>query len=372
MGFWQTGYAEFHEPSGLEEFQYSPPQPVAYSCEYCSQRFWDLEELRRHRFERHPLRQPALLIRGRAVSHLPLKVMTILKPSDVLVEDATQCTVNGKPTKLSELGVHLAKMRMEFVDLELANKDVTTQCKIDFKIAEESHLRGVEESLMRMARSRVLSVDSISRFVQDCRDYGTAMSYCDGICHYLYGVMAKERSPDSGLHPDQYAERYLRSSDELIDISRPLARSIRALIAFHFNHFDDAKSLALKGRLRQAATTFSNLLNAAGSSSTNEAESFGQNAVENLLMDQDTMEIVADAIQDLNKLQERADELYAILSRTGGGFDSLKRKIVTCEAHVARNDDASRVVARKIARELTNQPDINAWAEGILNRLKTS
>ena len=55
MGFWHTGYAEFHEPSGLEGYIYSPPPPVRYVCEHCTASFAELEELRRHAGRYHHL-----------------------------------------------------------------------------------------------------------------------------------------------------------------------------------------------------------------------------------------------------------------------------------------------------------------------------
>ena len=76
MGFWHTGYAEFHEPTGLDGFAYQAPPSVRYVCEHCEQYYFELDDLRRHRFEQHPLRQPALLLRGRAVGTLPLMIST--------------------------------------------------------------------------------------------------------------------------------------------------------------------------------------------------------------------------------------------------------------------------------------------------------
>lgn len=97
MGFWHTGYAEFHEPTGLGEYVYTPPPPVRYSCEHCTQSFANLEALRKHRFEQHPVRQPTLLLRGKPVGALTQVLMTPLGPADVLVEDATVCLLNGQP-----------------------------------------------------------------------------------------------------------------------------------------------------------------------------------------------------------------------------------------------------------------------------------
>ena len=259
MGFWHTGYAEFHEPSGLEEYVYSPPPPVRYVCEHCSESFAELEGLRRHRFEQHPVRQPALWLRGRAAGALPQLLMTPLQPADVVIEDAVRCLLNGSPVPLASLGERLAGMNKEFIELQLENAGATTRCVLDFRIADETHLAGVEAAFLRVARDHVLSIDALSRFIHDCREFPSAMPYCDGICHYLYGVMAKERAPDSGLQQAQYVERYLRASDELSGFDRPLARSIRALVAFHFNHFDDAELLAPEGALRHAAGAFADL-----------------------------------------------------------------------------------------------------------------
>jgi hypothetical protein len=48
MGFWHTGYAEFHEATGLEGGQLVLPRLV-FACEQCSRQFDELEDLRRRR-----------------------------------------------------------------------------------------------------------------------------------------------------------------------------------------------------------------------------------------------------------------------------------------------------------------------------------
>jgi hypothetical protein len=372
MGFWHTGYAEFHEPTGLGEFVYTPPPPVRYACEHCSQSFLDLEALRRHRFEQHPVRQPTLWLRGRAAGAMPQMLMTPLQPADVVVEDATRCLLNGSPVPLATLGVRLAAMNREFVELQLENAGATTRCVLDFRIAEEAHMAGVESAFLRVARDHVLSVDALSRFIQDCREFPSAMPYCDGICHYLYGVMAKERSPDSGLKQGQYVERYLRASDELSGFDRPLARSVRALVAFHFNQFDDAELLAPEGALRHAAGAFAGLLQGLPWHFDAAFSPAPGSAVEDLLTDQDTLQILADASHGLVDLKDRADDLLLHLRRAAaGGFDQMKRTLLASEALAAREDAASHKAARKLARELASQHDTSAWAEAMLERLST-
>lgn len=370
MGFWHTGYAEFHESSGLEGYVYSPPPPVRYVCEHCSAHFAELQELRRHRFESHPLRQPVLLLRGRAVGALPMTVLSALRPDDVVVDDATRCVVNGSPVAPEALGACLAPMSREFVQVELANGGAVTHCVLDFRIADEAHLAGVEAAFLSMARDRALSIDAVSRFIQDCRGFASAMPYCDGICHYLYGVMAKEKSPDSGLRQGQYIDRFVRASDELAGFDRRLARSVRALVAFHFNHFDEAELLAPEGGLRHASGAFAGLLQGLPWHYEAAFSPAPGNAVEDLLTDQDTLQVLSDASHGLVELKDRAEALQEHLRRASAGYDRLKRVLLASEALAAREDETSAAAARRLAREMAAQHDTRAWAEAMLERLQ--
>lgn len=370
MGFWHTGYAEFHEPTGLDEYVCRPPPPVRYSCENCAVSLESLEALRRHRFERHPLRQPALWLRGRAIGTLPVVLMTPLQAEDVVLEDADRCLLNGNHVERGDLAVRLASIENQFVELQFDNAGARTRCLLDFRVAGESHLAGVEAAFLRLARDRELSIVALSRFIEDCRDFPSAMPYCDGICHYLYGVMAKERSPDSGLKRDQYVERYLLATDELAGFERPLARGVRALIAFHFNHFEEAELLAPDGALRRASNAFGGLLNGMPWHVDATLSPGHSRAVEHLLTDQATLQILADAGQGLVDLELRADELLEQQRRTAsGGYDQLKRTLLASEALAARDDEASHAEVRRLARSLASKHETTAWAEKILERL---
>lgn len=372
MGFWHTGYAEFHEPTGLGEYVYTPPPPVRYVCEHCSQSFAELEALRKHRFEQHPVRQPALLLRGRPVGSVPLQLMMPLHPTDVLVEDTTACLLNGQPVELARLREQLAAMRREYAEVELRNRGASTRCLLDFRVADEAHLAGVETAFLRLARDRVLNIQAVSRFNDECRAFASAMPYCDGISHYLYGVMAKERSPESGLKHEEYVQRFLRASDELSGFDRPLVRSVRALVAFHFNQFDDAQYMAPEGAVRQAAGAFVGLLQELPWHFDEAFSPAPGNAVEDLLTDQDTLQILADASHGVVGLKAHADELLFHLRRAPvGGYDHMKRVLLACEALAARDDPGSRAEARKLARALAGKPDTTAWAKAMLERLST-
>ena len=371
MGFWHTGYGDFHQPTGLDDDVYIPPPPLRYFCEHCSASFSGLDELRRHRFEKHPLRQPALLVRGRSVGSVPLAIVTPLKATDVAVEDATLCVINGRQVTPSGLSVCLASMTHEFVELELHNEGTKICCRLDFRIADEEHLAGVEAAFLRMARDRTLNLDATARFIQDCSGFTSATPYVNGICRYLTGVMAKERSQDSGLPMDKYIECYLQASDELAGYDRPIAQSVRALVAFHFNHFEDAESLAAEGALRHASGAFAGLLQGLPWHFEAAFSPLPGNAVEHLLTEQDTQQILASASHGLIELKSHTTELWLALKRTPAGHDRLKQLLLTSEAFSALDDAASQKTAISLVRELAAHTETRAWAETMLKRLKT-
>lgn len=369
MGFWHTGYAEFREPSGLDGVDYGPPTPIRYECEHCGSSFMDLQALRRHRFEEHPLRQPLLLLRGKPVGTVRVKVLSPLAANDVALEDTIRCVLSGRSILPETLAQILAAMSHEFVELTLENDGATTRCEIDFAIAREQDLRSVEGAFVHMALDRVLSIEAVGRFIRDCRVLPTGMSYCDAICDYLYGVMAKDRLPDSGLEHSQYIDRFVRAADALAGIDRPLATTIRALIAFHFNRFEEAEFLAPEGHLREVAGAFAGLLDGLPWHYDAAFSPTRVDAVTDLLTDQDTAQVLSDAREGLVELKGRTEELRNQVDRPAAVYDRMKRVLLAAEALAAREDPESRKAARRLGRQLASQTQTRMWAEALLERL---
>lgn len=372
MGFWHTGYSEFHEPTGLEGFVYKAPAPERFYCQHCTRSFEDLEQLRKHRFESHPLRQPALFLRGRPVGtgHTP-RLFVALSNTDVHIEEATRCTLNGQVIVVEKLGYELSLMRREYAEIELSNLGVTAKFALDFCVAAEDHILGVEAAFIRLANERKLSIESISRFNDECRNFKTAMPYCNGLAHYLYGVMAKERSSESGLRHEDYIRRFNQASEELSGFELTLASTVRALVAFHFNQFEEAEQLSPEGTLRHVAGSFANLLLGLP---WHYEEAFSTRSacdVENLLTDQDTLKILNLASKGLLELKENAEHLLLELRKSKfGGYDSLKRTLLTCEALAEREEPNLLAEARRLAGVLLGKAETAAWAETMLSRLR--
>jgi hypothetical protein len=369
MGFWHPGLHGVYNPRSLAIPKFEP-SPVLYGCELCHRNFNNLEKLRRHRFEDHPIRQPTLLINGRPVSGTSLKVQSALSPGDVIIEDAILCWIDGKPTSKDSLRLLLADATNSFHKIRLANNGSQTEISLDFQVANQSDLIEVERALVRMATGHQLNIDAVGRFINECRDLSTSISYCDGIAHYLYGVMAKEQMPSTGLDVVSYPSRYSQAYEQLTDINRPIARSIRALISFHFNHFRDAEALAPIGDLQKVAGEFSGLLDGMPWNFEEEIKSNDQEVLADLFTDQVTLEILRDARQQISSLKCNTEALLTSLAKMSAGYDRSKRLLLAVEALSHRPDLVSKASAKKLVRELLPQDFARTWSEIISQRLK--
>ena len=371
MGFWYQGMHGVYDLSSLVIPKFSP-SPILYSCDLCHRNFINLEKLRRHRFEKHPTRQPALLIHGRPVSGRTLRIQSTLSPNDIVIEEASHCLIDGKSISEKELRLFLANATWSFHNIQLSNDGAKSEISLDFQVSDDSDLIEVERALLRLANGQKLNLEAIGGFISDCRGLNTGMSYCDGIAHYLYGVMAKENAPTSGIDSSSYINRYSQAIDQLTDINRPIARSVRSLVSFHFNHFFESEALSQQGTLQKVSQAFSSILDGI---SWNFEENFEITAVDGmygLLTDQITLEILHDASQDIESLRFKTDHLQSSLDKMSVGYDRTKRLLLTIEALSHREDNSSRNVAKKLIRELKPQYFARNWCEVITNRLKAS
>ncbi|MBD1294302.1 hypothetical protein IDX03_29810, partial [Pseudomonas aeruginosa] len=98
--------------------------------------------------------------------------------------------------------------------------------------------------------------DDIRRFAEACKSLKTADEYLEGVCQYLYGVLAKDQRGGTQLSHAQYKERFNRALEALRNVDRPLARTIRGIINFSFNSFAHAASQADAPALAVAASLF--------------------------------------------------------------------------------------------------------------------
>ncbi len=360
MGFWHTGYMEFHEPTGLS-WTFTP-QPVLYTCTTCLRQFDELDKLLQHRFEAHPHRRPMLFVRGQELGATICRVTRAVAPLDFRADHATRARVNRGRVPLAALGDALAAFSQDRVTIELENDSVSASFKIDFSIAQPQDCKGVEECFESMVKMKRLDPRGIGAFVSASQQYGTAATYMDGICNYLYGVLAKERAPDSGLAFEDYREKFELAASALADFDRPLALMIRGLVAFQFNHFDDTLRYVAPGALHAAARRLQHLLSRGSEpplSSANHSD------FERALTDFVSDRIISWALASTDALRAQQAQLKDLLNADLVEYDRTKIRIILAEHSVAVGDVAE---ARKIARAMRNSVSTELWAESVMTR----
>ena len=360
VGFWHTGYMEFHEPVGLGELLASPSAPE-FRCEQCGESFPTFDQLRSHRFEKHPAVRPVLFVRGREVGGSPLRVTRSIKATDVRTLHTSAARLNGRPVPLDELGHLLANMSSTVADVQLAG-DIVADFRLVFEIALDRDIAGVERCFENAAHRGRLDRRAIEDFIEAARAFPTALAYCDGICEYFYGVLAKERSPESSLPFHEYREKFNRAADVLRDIDRPLARLIQGLVAFHFNHFPVASLCSPSTRIAAASSRYTGWILA---SSDIDAGTAGSNtvSVDRLLTDLDTERILRWVLAPSEDTLSHSVEIEAAINRDIPEFDRVKLRVLLAEVY----QTSGRITdAQRHARELRNNPTLGPWAESVL------
>lgn len=368
MGFWHTGYMEFHELTGLPRCDYVPSRP-RFACELCEAYFEDLKALRQHKFESHRIQQPALYIHGKSVGSVRAILLTPLCKEDVAIINSEYCTANGKQISLDSLVSFLVEQTNRFVTFELHNHGATSRFNLDFRVASDNDLTGVEQAFLGMVGRKSLSPFEVSSFNSTCRDFPSALQYCDGIAQFLYGMLAKEGHPDCSVDYSKYIEKFYRASEALKVINRPLSRAIRAVIAFHLNQFEEAESLAPCGDLRVGAGIFSSLIQGfplprkqqtLGTNDANQPET--PRIFDNMLSDVSTQNLINWTLLGSELLTSKTDELLQQLeSGNVNDYDRLKLIILVCETLTQSNDPTKQSLASSYGREICNLTDLQMW-----------
>ena len=363
MGFWHTGYMEFHEPDGLGDFRFEL-LPPAFRCAHCDKTYFSIDELRIHRFESHPLRRPTLFLNGQELGADPVRVTCRFSMKDVSVDGCDRAFLNGNEVPVDRIPHRLVGISSDVCRLVLSKADLSVEFKLDFRIASEEDLFGVETQFERTALGGRLDVRAIEEFISSTSGFKSAIGYTDGICSYLYGVLAKERAPDSSLAYHTYVGRFSRAAEELATYERSLAVTIVSLIEFHFNHFEEASRLGNKSRVGRVAERFATWMQGKLMESTKgSASSSVINKLEALVTDWETEQIVGWAVCPLEVLSDRAWEIESFLKGDLEEYDKVKVHMLLGEMY-ARSGKVAKALQH--AKALRNLAALEKWAESLI------
>ena len=338
---------------------------MVYRCLHCPLQFNKEDELRKHRFETHPYTRPSLFLRGIELGASPVYVTREIKPGEIFLAACDRAQLNNEDISVGDLPTRLSRIRSDRVRIDLSNAGASAIYDIHFQISDVRDLDRVDESFQRLATRGVLSISSLDDFIAQCRPFATAAPYLDGIAHYLYGVLAKERAPDSTVPYDKYPDRFNAAAAALADYERPLAKLIQALVAFNFNHFQEAATLAPAGRLKTAALGFADSVEGTGWKFV-AARAIEESRPEDLLSDSETHQVLTWTEALAKTLVREIERIEFLAKGEASSLSKIKLKILLIAAYEA---DGESTWARKTAHELLNYPATAPMAGRIIDRM---
>lgn len=265
MGFWQTGYMEFHEATGDGPDHQVEPRPATYTCSKCQVEFSSDRDLRVHSFEGHTVKRPVLVFKGRECGKSRLTITAKTSEKDWEIRNADIVQINGTTTSIPRAVEALTTQRSGILDVFLVSTDVVHTTQFEFAFSESDDLEGVDAALFHFIEGGELSLRSIDDLIMRSKAYRTAGGYLSGLANYLYGALGREGLAESGLRSNigdggGYEGKYDKAVAALGAFDRPPAEAICGIVAFHYNQFHRAMTKTKSQRVAEVSLRFQALL----------------------------------------------------------------------------------------------------------------
>lgn len=367
MGFWHTGYMEFHEPSSEWSGPRPAPRPPEFPCSQCGRRFRTADDLAVHLFDGHVTARPILTLHGRECGRSRLSVITATTAEDWGFHCVRSIRVNGQLLDEDAAKSALTAAAGGVVSVVLEGERVNQEFEFSFSIADSDDLDGVDGELWDLIRGRALTRRTITAFI-DCTDrYRTARRYRDGLANYLYGVMAREESAPiaalgGGIPP--YVARYDDAVSRLDLFDRPPAEAICGLVAFHYNQFDIALRKTKSPRVARAARRLASLL--AGTATSSAVTVEHSVSLDYLLSDTVTERILTWCSIPFDGTAGPPVQQIESALLDQQPADELKLRVVAAEHYLAAGEPDE---GRRHLRALRHSAVADRWVESFGNRL---
>lgn len=264
MGFWHTGYFEFHEQTGEGSRRDYVPVPESFDCMRCGIKFTNRIEHELHSFRGHTSKMPRLLFRERQCGATRLIISVRTLESDWVLLGAEIAYVNGQRVLCEQVASTLVSKTSEIVDVELQGGGNRQLFHFEFSIAQEPDLQGADEALERLIATGELSLQSIDDFIMRCKNFDSAKDYYSALANYLYGVLIREESQDSitvkQAHGNWYEGKYDSAVATLGKFDRAPAEAICGLVAFHYNQLSLAMNKTKSSRVSESSLRLESML----------------------------------------------------------------------------------------------------------------
>lgn len=342
MGFWHTGYMEFHEIADDYDRPRPTPKPPRYPCSRCSQVFDSQDDLAVHLFDGHVTSRPVLMLRGRECGRSRVAVISKTAPEDWQFLNSRAVRVNDKRCSERQARAALSSTPVGVVSVTLEGDATDQEFEFSFRIANSKDLADVDKRLSELIQGRSLTIHAIDAFITRTDRFETARYYRDGLANYFYGVLARERSSESGLvgssaDVDAYKHRFDDAVERLGKFDRPTAEAICGLVAFHYNQFDLALRKTRSPRVARVARRFASLLSATPETSLPSIE-IDKSSLDYVLSDTEIERIISWCAIPLDGCSAQAvDDMERSLSDVET-TDALKLRMIAAEHHLAAGE----------------------------------
>lgn len=361
MGFWARDHADLHDwwPDlwGGRPYFVEPAIPLL-RCDLCAFTSRTAEGMERHHVDDHINPIPMLLYRGIRCGHSALTISSHTVPADWTPVAVTAASVNGERVSADDLPVRLSRQERRHLEVRLQGSRTSTEVRLHFDIAREDDLDGVETVLRDMVGLGRLDLRAIDELIQRTRRFRTAATYADGIATYLYGVLARERSPDSGLPHHEYRGKYDRAVELLRVIHRPVAQAIVGLVSFHYNQFDQLPMEAHGTRLGAVADRITRCLRG----ERLPAEPAVSSPSVDMFSDRGTEQVLRWWAQSPSQLVRQLDGIEA-RAHDADLLDRVKLQVLAGEVWL-HTPTPDRALAH--AHDLRNSPIASRWSASLL------
>ncbi|MCK0173899.1 hypothetical protein [Mycolicibacterium sp. F2034L] len=322
-----------------------------------------------HEFDGHATSRPQLMLHGRECGRSRLAVIAPTVASDWAIKNARSVRVNGSICTEKDARETLARSRSGVVSVVLVGDASDLDFEFAFNIADDTDLDGVDEGLHALIEGKSLTLNAIDGFIRRTDRFTTGRGYRDSLANYFYGVLARERSSESGLPSESETLGYRRRFDEAVAelgrYDRAPAEAISGLVAFHYNHFDLALRKTRSPRIAQLSMRFARLLD--GESSVERiAPARDVASLDYILSDNATEQIIYwTSIPFDGSARAEVAEMEDALHRVQP-TDAMKLRIVLAEHHLAAGEP--RRGERHLA-ELRHTRELEKWATQYRHRL---
>ncbi|MEV0561565.1 hypothetical protein [Dactylosporangium sp. NPDC050588] len=329
------------------------------------------EDLRVHQFGGHHTIQPMLVFRGRECGRSRLAITKETSTSDWVFRNAKAISVNGRNFSANTAATYLSEQRSGVHDVTLVNGGARQEFQFAFALADEEDLQNVDVALRQLVDSGELSHSSINHFIMRGKHFPTALSYLSGLANYLYGVLAREGSAESGLAGRQgeqgYEGRYNQAVTTLGDFDRHPAEAICGIVAFHYSQFPRAAARTRSRRVAAVSLRFREILEGGIPSTQHDLRAESHTSWDHVLSDTVIERVLAWSALPLDGSAGEAVEEFGSVITAQRPHDAFKLRLVAAEHYLAVGDHTAAIRNADLLRHGRNT---ERWYENFRTRVQ--